>query len=127
MHRAQKAPASHLGTEQAQLVLTRARELEVVHAHDLESLRVHDLLVQDIARQQQFIGLQIREAHIGVARFEVHAFIVHVVDVLAPADHERRLARPLEGERRHMRKDLARGDAEVVHNSELLSVHIENG
>ena len=127
MHRAQQAPHAHLGSEQTQLILARTRKLQVVYAHDLKALRIDDLLVEDIARQQQLIGLQEGEANVGIARLEMHTGFVHMVHVLTPANHERRLARSLERERRDMGEDLARSDAEVVHNTKLIAVHIQNG
>ena len=94
---AQDAARPHLGAQKAQL---RARdgELQVVHAHDLHALRVHDLAIQKVARQQDLLGLQIAEADVVGRHGQPDAALVELLDVLAPRDHERNLARPLEGQ-----------------------------
>jgi len=109
---AQDAADSHLGAQQAQLVLTLG-ELEVVHADDLHALGVHDLFVEQVAREQHFIRLQVAEAQRGSFRVEHDAVLVELAHVLAPRQHERRLCRAEEGERRHAREHLARGDRDV--------------
>ena len=63
---AQDAAHAHLGAEQAQLVAGLG-ELEVVDAHDLHALRVDDLLVQQVAGEQDLVGLQVAEADLGRA------------------------------------------------------------
>ena len=68
-------------------------KLQVVYAHDLQALRVDDLTVHEVACKQHLVGLQIAEA--DVVRFDLQgdAVVVECVDVLAPRDHERNLAR----------------------------------
>lgn len=58
---AQNATNAHFGTEQAQL-RTGSGKLEVVYTHYLHALRVDDLAVEQIAREQNLIGLKVAEA-----------------------------------------------------------------
>ena len=64
---AQDAADAHLGAEKTQLVAGLG-ELEVVDAHDLHALRVDDLLVHQVAREQDLVGLQVAEADVGCGR-----------------------------------------------------------
>jgi hypothetical protein len=93
----QEAAQSHFGPKQAHLTL-RLREFEVVHADDLHALGVDDLLVEQIAVEQDLIGLEVGEAQIGARRVEDHPLPVELGDELAPREHERRLVRAEEGE-----------------------------
>ena len=124
---AQDAADAHLGAEQAQLRRAGVGELEVVHAHDAHAARVDDLLVEQVATDEDLVGLQVGEADVGGGDGEANLVVIERVDVLAPADHERGLAGPLERERRDAGEDLARGDAEVVHHADLLAVGVEDG
>ena len=110
--------------QQAQLALARVGELEVVHAHDAHAARVDNLLVEQVARNKDLRGLQIRKAQIGRAHFERDLVLVEAVDVLAPTDHERRLAGAHEGQRGHARKDFARGDTKVRDRAERFSLYV---
>ena len=123
---AQKASGAHLGAEQAQLVVAGGRQFDVVHSHDLHALRVDDLLVHDVAREENLVGLEVGEADVGGGILEVHAVLVKALDVLAPRDHEGRLARTLEGQRGDAGEDLARGDAQVVHDTDFLASRIHD-
>ena len=58
--------------------------LEVVYAHDLHALRVDDLAVEQIAGEQNLIGLKVAEADAGLIDLELDAFIGDVFDILAP-------------------------------------------
>ena len=127
MQCSQQSASPHLGAQQTQLVFARSGKLDIVYAHDLHALRVHDLLVHDIACQQHLVGLQIGEANIGRGIFEIHAVIVKMVDVFTPRDHEGRLGRALEGQRRNTREDLARGDAQVVDDAHFFTRRVDNG
>ena len=80
---AQNATNAHFGTEQAQL-RTRGGKLEVIYAHDLHALRVDDLAVEQIAGEQNLIGLKVAEADASLIDFELDAIVGDVFDVLAP-------------------------------------------
>jgi len=63
---------------------TRSGKLEVVYAHDLHALRVDDLAVEQIAGEQNLIGLKVAEADASLIDFELDAIVGDVFDVLAP-------------------------------------------
>ena len=123
---AQDAARPHLGAQKAQL---RARdgELQVVYAHDLHALRVHDLAIQKVARQQDLLGLQIAEADVVSRHGQPDTVLVELLDVLAPRDHERNLARPLEGQAGDAGEHLAGGDGQVGDRADLLAGRIDDG
>ena len=125
--RAQQPADAHLRAQQAQLRRARVAQLQVVHAHDAQAARVDDLLVQEVSRHEDLVRLQVREPDVGRDHLQLHLVVVERVDVLAPADHERRLAGALHGKRRHARKHLARGDAKVVDLADLLAAEVVNG
>ena len=124
---AQDAAHAHLGTEEAQLVVAGEGELEVVHAHDLHALRVDDLAVQQVAGEQDLVGLQIAEADVVRLGVEGDPVLVERVDVLAPRDHERNLAGPLEGQAGDAREHFAGGDSEVGNGADLLALGVHDG
>ena len=123
---AQDAAHAHFGAQQAQL---RARngQLEVVDAHHFQALRIHDLTVQQVARQQNFVRLQIAEADVVRLGVEGDSVLVERVDVLAPRDHERNLAGPLEGQAGDAREHFAGGDGEVGDGADLLALGVHDG
>ena len=125
--RAQDAAHAHLGAEEAQLARAGVGELEVVHAHDAHATGVHDLLVEQVSRDEHLVGLQVGEADVCCGDGEANLGLVKRLHVLAPRNHERRLAGALEGKRRDAGEDLARGDAEVVDDADPLAIGIEDG
>ena len=122
--RAQQAAQTHLGAKQAQLGRAGVGQLEVVHAHDAHAARVHDLLVKQVARDEHLGRLQVGEAQVGGGYLKLHLVLVEAGHVLAPADHEGRLTRAHERQRRDAREHLSGGDAQVGHRAEALSVRI---
>ena len=125
--RAQDTAGAHLGTQKAQLRRAGVGELEVVDAHHAHSARVHDLLVEQVARDEDLVGLQVGEADVGRHDLEGHLVLVERLDVLAPADHERGPTRTLDGQCRHAWEDLSGGDAEVGHPADALAFDVING
>ena len=125
--RAQDATHAHLGAQQTQLAGARVGQLEVVDAHDAHATRVDDLFVEQVTGDEDLVGLQVGEADVGGGNGEADLVVIEGLDVLAPRDHERRLAGALEGQRGDAGKDLARGNAEVVDDANLLAVDVENG
>ncbi len=83
MQAAQDAADADLGTEQAELVL-RLGELEVVDAHDLLALGVDDLLVEQVACEQDLVGLEVGEADVWGCGVELDVVAVELLDPLAP-------------------------------------------
>ena len=124
--RAQDAAGADLGAEQAKLRGVGVGELEVVYADDAHAAGVDDLLVEDVARDEDLVGLQVREADLGRGDLEVDLLLVVGVDVLAPADHEGGAAGAFERKAGHAGKNLARGDAEVGNRADLLAVCCKN-
>ena len=123
---AQQTAGTNFGTQQAQLIFARHGKLDVVYAHDLHALRVDNLLVEHVARKQEFGRLQVRKTDFGCRRLKVYTRLVDTVDPFAPADHKRRLAGPAERERRHVRKNFAGSNAKIVHNAELFAIDVQD-
>jgi hypothetical protein len=53
----QKAAKADIDSQQAGNMLD-LHQLQIVHLHHAKTLRIHDLLIQNVAAQQQFIGLR---------------------------------------------------------------------
>ena len=94
--------------------ITDCRELD---PHD--EAQVADAM--SIARKQHLVGLQIAEADVVRLNLQRDAVVVEFVDVLAPRDHERDFARPLEGQAGDTRKNLARRDGKVGNGADFLT------
>ena len=124
--RAQDAADAHLGAKKTQLRRVGVRELEVVYAHHAHATGINNLLVEDVACEKDLVWLQVGEADVGGDDLEVDLVLVVGVNVLAPADHERRVAGAHEREAGHAGEDLAGGDAQVRNGAYLLAVEVEN-
>ena len=125
MQAAQNTAYAHFRTQKAQLS-ARLRELEVVYAHDLHALRVDDLLVEQVARKQNLVRLQVAEANVVGLDGKRDAALAEFVDVFAPRDHERHAAGALESKACNSRKHLAGGDGEVGDSADFFARRIDD-
>ena len=80
--RAQQTTGANFGTQQTQLIFARHGKLDVVYAHDLHALRVDNLLVEHVAREQEFGRLQVRKTDFGGRRLKVYTRLIDTVDHL---------------------------------------------